>query len=292
MFNLNPLLRALAVLVAAVTCRPASAQAPPFNPTKNVGVDQKLDAQLPLYLTFRDERDKPVVLNEFFGQRPVVLCLIQYRCKMLCTEEINSLLRTLRALKFSAGQEFNVLMVSFDPRETGALALAKKKSCLAHYHRETAEQGWRFLTGDEPAIRELTEAVGFRYRYDAETDQFAHAAALMVATPQGRVSRYLLGVEFPLRDMQLSLVEASQDKIGSATDQILLLCYQYNPATGSYSLAVVNVIRAGGVLTVLSIAGFILGSWRRNAKREARCAAEAAQEAETAQPSGDHAHGE
>ncbi len=235
---------------------------------QRVGIDQKLNAQVPLDLVFRDESGRAVTLREYFGERPVLLSLVYYECPMLCTLILNGLLRSLRALSFTAGKEFVVLTVSFDPREGPQLAAAKKRAYVRSYGRPEAERGWHFLTGDEDAIRRLTEAVGFRYAFDAETGQFAHASGIMVLTPQGRVARYFYGIEYAPRDLRLGLVEAAQGKIGSPVDQLLLYCYHYDPKTGRYSMLIMNVLRLAGAATVLAVGGFMLVMFRRERRKK------------------------
>jgi protein SCO1/2 len=236
---------------------------------RDVGVTQRLDEQLPLDLEFLDEAGGRVSLQDYFGDRPVILSLVYYECPMLCTLVLNGLLRALRALAFNVGEEFEVLTVSFDPRETPALAAAKKENYVGEYGRPEAAQGWHFLTGEEPAIEALTRSVGFRYRYDVEKQQYAHAAAIVVITPQGRIARYFYGVEYSPRDLRFALIEASEERIGSPVDQLLLYCYQYDPSTGRYSAAVMNIIRLGGVLTVLGVAVFVVRSARRERRKSA-----------------------
>jgi protein SCO1/2 len=238
---------------------------------QNVAFEQKLGAQIPLDLPVRDEAGQEVKLRDFFGEQPVVLSLVYYECPMLCTLVLNGLVDSLRELPFTAGREMQVLTVSFDPGETPELAAAKKATYLHQYARAGAGSGWHFLTGSEESIRRLTDAVGFRYQYDEKSDQYAHASGLLVVTPEGKVSHYLFGVEYPPRDLRLSLVEASEHRIGSAVDRLLLFCYHYNPITGKYSAAVMNFIRLGCVVTVLALAGFMFAMRRREvaARRQA-----------------------
>lgn len=232
-----------------------------------VGFDQRLDVPLPLDLAFRDERGERVTLDEYFFERPVVLALVYYQCPMLCTQVLNGLTQSLAALEFDAGEEFDVLVVSFDPTETPDLAASKKAAYLRRYDRPGAEAGWHFLTGDRASIERLTETVGFRYRYDERSKQYAHASGAIVLTPEGRTSRYFYGIDFPTRDLRLGLVEASAGRIGSPVDQILLLCFHYDPATGRYGLAIHRVMRVACAVTVLGLAGFIALSLRRERRR-------------------------
>jgi protein SCO1/2 len=235
---------------------------------KDVGIDQRLNERVPLDLEFKDEAGKTVELRQYFGRKPVVLSLVYYECPMLCTMVLNGMLRSLRALKLDAGRDFEILTVSFNPKETPALAAAKKQTYLERYGRPAAAEGWHFLTGDEDNILKLTEAVGFRYKYDAERDQYVHASGIMVVTPDGRLARYLYGIEYSARDLRLSLVEASAGRIGSPVDKILLYCFHYDPSTGKYSLLIMNVIRAAGTVTVLAIVAFWFVMFRLDRRKK------------------------
>ncbi len=236
---------------------------------RDVGIEQRLNQQAPLDLTFRDEAGRAVRLGDYFGKRPVVLSLVYYDCPMLCTLVLNGLVRALRAVSFEPGRDFESVTVSFDPRETPALAAAKKQTYLERYRRAGAEGGWHFLTGGQEAVRRLTEAVGFRYTFDPQTGQFAHASAIMVLTPEGRLSRYFYGIEYSARDLRLGLVEASAGKIGSPVDQVLLYCFHYDPQTGKYGMVIMNTVRAAGLATVLAL-GMLLGLLFRQEKRRIR----------------------
>ncbi len=235
---------------------------------KNIGIEQRLNEQVPLDLAFCDESGKMIRLGDYYDGKPVMLALVYYECPMLCNEVLNGLLRSLRALQFDVGKEFTVVTVSFDPRETSTLAATKKQQYLKQYGRAGAENGWHFLTGDEESIRALTQAVGFRYVYDEKSGQFAHAAAIIVTTPQGKLSRYFYGIEYPPKDLRLGLVEASEGKIGALSDRVLLFCYRYDPTTGKYGFAIMNAIRVGGALTVLCLGTFIVVMIRRGRKAE------------------------
>jgi protein SCO1/2 len=227
---------------------------------KDVRIEQKLDQQLPLDLVFRDENGQQVKLGNYFGKKPVVLSLVYYDCPMLCTQILNGMVTSFRVLPFQIGKEFDVVSISFDPRETAALAASKKKvyvDYLPEKMRAGANGGWHFLTGDPASIERITDAVGFRYHYDEATKQFAHASAIMVATPEGKLSRYFYGVEYAPRDLRLGLIESSQSKIGSLADELLLYCYHYDPATGKYGAAVMRVLRIAGVITLLGIIAMI-----------------------------------
>jgi protein SCO1/2 len=205
---------------------------------RDVGIDQRLGQQLPLDALFADEAGKPVRLGQYFGKRPVLLVLAYYNCPMLCTQVFNGLVSSLRVLPFDAGKDFDVVAVSFDPRDRPPDAAAKKKAYVEEYRRPGASAGWHFLTGGEGSIERVTKAAGFRYRYDESTGQFAHAAAIYVATPGGKLSRYFYGIEYGPRDLRLAMVEASEGRIGSIVDQILLFCFHYDPKMGRYSAAI------------------------------------------------------
>jgi protein SCO1/2 len=250
---------------------PAIAQSnsatPPQLPGK-VEITQKLDAQLPMDLMLRDETGNVVRLGQYFNHgRPVLLNFMYYRCPMLCPMVMDGIANGLTELRFDIGKEFDVVTVSMDPRDTPEQASAKKETYVKRYGRFGAANGWHFLTGPESALKKLTSTVGFQYAYDIKMDQFAHGAVLIAVTPQGRVSRYLYGFEYKARDLRLALVEASSGKIGTASDAILLLCYHYDPATGKYSRSAMNFVRAGGVATILSLAGFIFIMIRKEHSR-------------------------
>jgi protein SCO1/2 len=263
---------ALLALAAAGAARAESALPPSL---RGVGFDQRLDAQVPPDLVFRDETGRAVRLGDYFGDRPLILVLAYYRCPMLCTEVLNGLVRGMLDLPFTVGKEFDVLTVSFDPREQPDLAAAKKETYLERYGRPGAEAGWHFLTGEEGPIGRLTEAVGFRYRYDPVKDQYAHASGILVLTPAGRVSRYFYDIRYNPRDLRLGLVEASAGRIGSPVDQVLLYCFHYDPAEGRYGPVVMNFVRLGGVLTVLAIGAFVGVLWRQERRKARRNAATA-----------------
>jgi protein SCO1/2 len=229
---------------------------------ENVGVEQHLDAQVPPDLTFRDETGATVKLGDYFGRKPLILNLVYYNCTMLCGEALAGLASAMRLVKFDIGNEFDVVTVSFDPRETPEMAAAKKKDYVRRYGRANAAAGWHFLTGEPDSINALTKAVGFQYQYDAKTNQYAHATAIMVLTPQGRISRYFYGVDFPPKDLRMGLVEASEGKIGNAVDAVLLFCYHYNPETGKYGAMVANILRLAAAATLLIMGIFLFIFWR------------------------------
>jgi protein SCO1/2 len=230
----------------------SSAGLPPV--LKKVGLDQKLNQPVPLDAVFKDEQGNDVKLGQYFKGKPVVLSLVYYSCPMLCNQVLNGMLGSFREMSFNAGEQFEVVTVSFDPKETPALAAQKKATYIKGYNRPSGAAGWHFLTGDEANIKRLTEAVGFRYLWDEQTKQFAHASGIMIVTPEGKLARYFYGVEYPARDLRLSLVEASANKIGTPVDTLMLYCYHYDPATGKYGAVVMNILRVAGVVTLLLMA--------------------------------------
>lgn len=235
-----------------------------------VGIEQRLDEQIPLELTFRDASGQSVRLQDYFAKKPVILTLVYYDCPMLCTLILNGLLKSLNTLKFDVGDQFNIITLSFDPGETPKLAASKKRIYIHKYGRVGAADGWHFLTGDENAIEKLTRAVGFNYTVDPKTGQFVHASGIMVLTPEGKLSRYFYGVEYSARDLRLALVEASNNKIGSPVDQLLLYCYHYDPTTGKYGVVIMNVIRLAGLATVLVLGSFMVIMFRRDVRNKRR----------------------
>jgi len=274
------LLGGLVLVGWGVFATPAAARSPSPTPAAEpdqvtsgmmaqVAFDQNLNAQIPLDLPLRDEKGRTVKFGDYLGKKPAILNLVYYRCPMLCNEVLNTLLRSLNALSYDVGDKFDVITVSIDPKETSHLAARKKASYLKRYNRPgaQAEKGWHFLTGDQAAVAELAKVVGFRYTYDAKNDQYAHPAGIMIVTPQGRVSRYIYGVSYPARDLQLGLMDASMRKIGSPIDQLLLLCYHYDPRTGRYNFAVMNVIRILGLATVGSLGTFMFFMLRRDRRK-------------------------
>jgi protein SCO1/2 len=256
------------LVLATIVAAGALAQSPQSLPPAldRVGFDQRLDTLVPLDAAFLNETGRTVRLGELLGDKPAVFVLVQYRCPMLCNLILNGLVDVLEKLPFQLGEEFNVITVSFDAREQPSLAVAKKAAYVERLDRPGAEKGWHFLTGDATAIDRLTAAVGFRYNYDRVQDRFAHPSGLVVVTPQGKIARYFFGVEYSPRDLRLGLVEASQNKIGSAVDQVMLFCYGYDSATGKYTAAVMNMVRTGGVITVVAVIAFIV----RNRSRQPR----------------------
>ena len=277
---LRRVLTALAALaVASAAAAPAAAQRPPREvdvhgtaaglpaPLREVGFDQKLGDDLPLDLVFRDADGRPVTLGQYFDGRPVALSLVYYDCPMLCPLTLSGLAQSLKPLELSVGEDFQVVTVSFDPTETPATARAARDRYLPLYGRAGARDGWHFLTGDAAAIARLAEAVGFRYAYDEERGEYAHAAGLVVLTPEGRIARYFFGTDHPARDLRLAFVEATDGAIGNPIDQVLLYCFHYDPATGRYSAATWNLVRAGGALTILALAVFLVVMLRRERRQ-------------------------
>ncbi len=228
-----------------------------------VGIDQHLAQELPLDAKFKDETGKDVTLGDYFhSERPVLLAIVYYDCPMLCTQVLNGMTSALGVLKFTAGKEFDVVAISIDPRETPEIAAAKKKTYIQRYRRPGSEDAFHFLTGQQPAITAVTKAAGFRYVWDEKTQQYAHASALILVTPEGKIAQYYYGIEYSPKDMRLGMIEASKDRIGNLADQIVLYCYHYDPTTGKYGAMLMNVVRAGGVFTVLLLVGFMFISIR------------------------------
>jgi protein SCO1/2 len=254
--------------LAAYNQTPTYSKPASENPFANIGLDQLLNQQLPLTLSFRDETGKMVQLGDYFGEKPVILSFAYYDCPMLCTLVINGLIRTLRTLSFSAGTEFNIVTVSFNPKDTPPMAAIKRQTSLQSYSRKGAENGWHFLTGDEKTIQQLTQAVGFRYAYDENTQQYQHPSGIMILTPDGKLSRYFYGIEYAPRDVRLGLIEASAGKIGSPVDQVLLLCFHYDPTTGKYGLIITRALQLGGLATMLALGAFMLISSRRDRRNK------------------------
>jgi protein SCO1/2 len=268
-------LAACLLLSPVATLAQGASSGPWVNPQdqmlKKVRLDQKLDAQVPLDLSFRDETGKKVVLRQYFGHKPVLINLIQYRCTQLCSEEMKVLAQTLKQMPFTVGDQFNVLTVSIDSREQPELAAQYQSGYLREYGRPPAKGGWHFLTGEEASIRRLADSIGYHFVYDARTDQFAHPDGVIVLTPDGHVARYFFRLQYPPRDIRFALIEASHFKIGSLLDGFALTCFHYNPLTGKYSLSILGLLRMAALATVLLLAtGIAVMSWRsRQAKPRA-----------------------
>ncbi len=238
---------------------------------QKVGIDQKLGSQLPLDAEFKDENGNIVKLDSYFNQKkPIVLALVYYECPMLCNEVLNGLTGSLKGISFDAGKEFDVIAISFDARENDKAGLAKnkKESYLRRYGRAGAENGWHFLTGTQGEIDKVTHAVGFNYGFDEQTNQFAHAGGIMIATPEGKLSRYLYGIDYSPKDIKFSLMDSAENKIGTPTEQLFLYCFHYDPASGKYGLAILRVLRLMAVATITGIIAMMLVFWRRNKKKE------------------------
>lgn len=252
---------ALLLFLAMTPAAEAANQRPQV--LREVGIDQRLGGRLPLDLAFRDERGREVRLGDYFGERPVVLSFAWYGCPMLCPLVLNGMVTSLGVLSLDIGKDFDVLTVGIDPRETPALASEKKDLYTKRYARPGAAEAWHFLTGDAAAIESLTQAVGFRFVWDEKTEQWAHAAGVVVLTPEGEIARYFYGIEFSPRDLKLGLVEASSNRIGSLADQLLLFCYHYDPVTGTYGALAMGAVRVGALLTMLGLGTFLATGWRR-----------------------------
>jgi protein SCO1/2 len=230
-----------------------------------VGIEQRLNQQVPLDLTFTDESGKAVQLQQYFGRKPVILSLVYFQCPMLCSQVLNGLAGSLNGIvRFNVGRDFEVVTVSFDPRDTPQSAAENKKSYLKRYRRQGAAEGWHFLTGRKDQVDALAQAAGFHYAWDPQVQQFAHASGIMLLTPDGRLAQYYYGIEYAPRDVQLGLIEASQGKIGNVVDQVLLYCYHYDPAQGRYGAAIFNILRASAMVTVLLLGGFMIVMFRRD----------------------------
>ena len=265
----------MAALVLAASL-PAAAQAgghsimggqlqaatPPSTLLSQIGIDQNLDAQVPLDLTFKDETGRDVRLGDYFGGKPVVMNFTYFSCPMMCPEVLSGMASAFTILKFDAGKDFTVLSVSFDPHDTPKEAAAEQAMYVKRYGRPGAEQGWHFLTGEPAAIAALTKAAGFRYAWDDRSQQYAHASGIMVLTPQGRIAQYFYGVEFSPKDLRFGLIQASQNKLGTLVDQVLLYCYHYDPRTGKYGAIISRVMQVAGAITILVLGGFLFMMFR------------------------------
>jgi protein SCO1/2 len=258
----------LALLAGAAHAQGNYIMSPPPNVRppglKNVGIQQNLNQQIPPDLTFTDDLGRQVKLGDYFGQKPLILNFVYYGCPMLCGEELAGLESTLRVLKFDVGKEFEVITISFDPKNTPEIAAKKKEQFLRRYNRPGAERGWHFLVGQPDAIAAVTKAAGFQYQYNEKTGEFAHSTAILVLTPQGNIAQYYYGIEFPPKDLRLALVEASDNRIGNVVDEVLLYCYHYDPEQGRYSATVLRVLRLMAVATMLCLGGLFFVLIRRS----------------------------
>lgn len=259
----------VALLAAGGVVASAGAQLSPPPPTQlppqltGVGYDQRLGDRLPPGLPFRDEAGKAVRIGDYFKSRPVVFVLAYYSCPMLCTVVLDGLASTLKAVKLTPGKDFDVVVASFDPRDTPAGAAETKKKVVSRFGDPATASGWHFLTGNETSIRQLTRAAGFRYQWDDKTRQFVHAAGVIVLTPEGQISRYFYGIDYPPRDVRLGLVEAASRRIGTVSDRLLLFCFHYDPAVGKYSAATFNILRVSAAVTVVGLVSMIVLLRRR-----------------------------
>jgi protein SCO1/2 len=236
---------------------------------QRVGIEQRLGESLPLDAKFKNEDGKEIALGELFKSgRPAVLALVYYECPMLCNQVLNGLSGSMKGMSLDPGKDYDVVAISFDARENDkpGLAANKRQSYVERFDRNGTEGGWHFLTGQQASIDAVTKAAGFKYEWDEKSNQFAHASAVMVVTPDGRLSHYFYGIDYAPKDLKLGLVEAADKKIGSVTDKLLLYCYHYDPATGKYGFAVINAMRIGGILTVLGMGAMSFVFWRRNKK--------------------------
>ena len=260
---------ALALLIVAVLAHGSYGQSAKPNSSilKDIGIEQKLNAQVPPGLVFRDESGREVRLGDYFGKRPIILALVYYKCPMLCTMVLNDVTRAMNSMRMNCGEQFDILTVSFDPGETPMLAADKKRQYIRAYRRPHAGEGWHFLTGQQASIDELTRTVGFKYAWDPKYQQYAHASGIIVLTPEGKTSRYFYGIDYAPSDLELSLAGASEGKATSVADQILLFCFHYDPTTGRYSLVISRVIQAAGTMTVLLLGSYVLFSLHRDRSR-------------------------
>lgn len=236
---------------------------------QNIGIEQKLGEQLPLDTVFKDENGRAVKLGEYFSkERPVVLALVYYECPMLCNEVLNGLTGSLKGISFDAGKEFDVVAISFDARENEKPELTKNKKAayVERYGRPGSEKGWHFLTGEQASIDAVTKAAGFKYQWDEKSNQFAHAGGIMIVTPDGKMSRYFYGIDYSPKDVKFGIMESAGSKIGNPAEKLLLYCFHYDPASGKYGLAILNVIRLGGIATLMGLGAMFFVLWRKNKK--------------------------
>jgi protein SCO1/2 len=246
--------------------RPGTVSTDTLPQLEDVSFKQRLNEMLPLDAAFTDETGRRVTLGDYFGRRPVLLAFVYYQCPMLCTQVMNGLSSALKVMPFAAGEDYEVVLVSFDPRDTPATAAEKKRAHLEYWSAEKDAGSWHLLSGDEATIRRATSAAGFSYRWDERTGQFAHVSGILAVTPEGRLSRYFYGVEYSPKELRLALVESGEGRIGSVIDELLLYCFHYDPESGRYGLMVMNLVRLGGAMTVLAIAGYILVMRRRESR--------------------------
>jgi protein SCO1 len=253
----------LVIATAAVAASPQEQVA------SRAGLDQKLNAQVPLHAHFRDEHGRTVELRQYFGSKPVILALAYYECPNLCTVILNGVLQTAQELKLDAGKDYQIVVVSFDPHEQPALAAAKKQLYIERYGRTGASEGWHFLVGSKDSILELADSIGYRFAYDETNRQFAHPSTILVLTPAGKVARYFPGIEYPPREVRLALIDASENRIGSLADRVFLLCFHYNPQTGRYGLLIHRAMQVAGISTVLAVTAYIVANVLHDRRRAA-----------------------
>jgi protein SCO1 len=275
MMMIKPLLIALVALAFLPAVARAQANPPPPSDLEGVGIDEHLGAELPLDAPFVDENGTPVKLGDYFGDKPVILNLIYFNCPMLCSLVTNGMVDGLRQVTYVPGKDFEIVTVSFNPLETPALAKLKKQNYIKDYGVPEAAAGWHFLTGSQDSIDKLTSAVGFHYKWIPETRQYAHAAAIYLITPAGKLSRYLYGVEFDPQTLRLALVEAGEGKLGKTLDHVLMYCFHYDAASGRYAPAAMKIMRAGGILMLVVLASILLPVWLKSRSRQAKKLAEA-----------------
>lgn len=234
-----------------------------------VGIEQKLGDVLPLDTELKDENGNAVKLGDYFGKRPVILALVYYDCPMLCNQVLNGLTGSLKGVNFEAGKDFEVIALSFDARENDKPDLAKNKkaSYMERYGRAGTENGWHFLTGTQESIDKVTKAAGFSYKWDEKSNQFAHAGGIMITTAEGKLARYLYGIDYAPKDLKFALMETAENKVGSPTEKLLLYCYHYDPSTGKYGLSILRIMRLGGIATVLGLGAMMFVFWRRNKRK-------------------------
>jgi protein SCO1/2 len=231
---------------------------------QGIGIDQNLNAQVPINAAFKDEAGEPVQLSQYLGRRPALLALVYYTCPMLCDQILRGVVRGIKPLALVPGKDFDVIAISINPSETPAEAAAKKKECLGLYSRHASPDGWHFLTGSEANIRAVADAVGYHYRYDPKTQTYFHAAGIMALTPEGKAARYFYGVEYEPKDLKLGLIEASHNKIGTVVDEILLFCCKYDPTTGKYTTTVLGVLKLAAAIFLAGLIVLLGAWWRRD----------------------------
>lgn len=239
---------------------------------QSIGIEQKLGDKLPMDVELKDEDGRAVKLGDYFSKgKPVIIAFVYYECPMLCNQVLNGLTGALKGINFDAGKDFDVLAISFDARENDKPELAKNKKAgyVERYGRQGSENGWHFLTGSQASIDQVTKAAGFSYKWDEKSNQFAHAGGIMITTPDGKLARYLYGIDYAPKDLKFGLMESAESRVGNPAEQLLLYCYHYDPSTGKYGLAILNVIRLGAIATLIGMGAMALVFWRRNKRKAA-----------------------